>query len=131
MSFRFRDLKVVQWIRLFGPLLGAFLFGFILRVAYPYCWFMPDAFYSLADALMVAGIVGSLLEMFSAKFMIERVADDLAEKLVGRGLPKELQAHIRRITNTDLVWGNYTKRYSLILTTGVPDRMTTGRGSEE
>lgn len=124
MAFRFRNLKVTEWIRLFGPFAVVAVLGLMLRSVYPPYWLMPDAFYSLADALMVAGVVGSLLEMFSAKFMIERVADDLAEKLVGRGLPKELQAHIRKITKTELVWGNYTKRYSLIRTEEAPDRMT-------
>jgi len=34
--------------------------------------------------LIATGIIGGLLELFSAKFFIERVADDLAEKLVER-----------------------------------------------
>jgi hypothetical protein len=115
MSFHFRNLKVTEWLKLFGPFVIILLLGALLRFLYPCTWIAPDGFYALADALMVAGIVGSLLEMFSARFMIERVSDDLAQKLVGRGLPKELQAHIQKITKTELVWSNYIKRYVLSL----------------
>jgi hypothetical protein len=34
--------------------------------------------------LIATGIIGGLLELFSAKFFIERAADDLAQKLVER-----------------------------------------------
>jgi hypothetical protein len=115
MSFRFVNVRVSEWLRLFGPFLLVLVLGFLLRLEYPGGWRLSDTVHALADALMVAGIIGSLFEMFSVKFMIERVSEDLAQKLVGRGLPEELQAHIQDITKTDLVLSDYEKRYSLAL----------------
>jgi hypothetical protein len=123
MSLRFRNLKVKEWVRLFGPFVLAFFVGLFLRSQYILISFRFETVHALGDALMVAGIIGTLLELFSAKFLIERVSDDLSERLVGRGLPKELQAHIREITNTRLVWSNYVKRYNLSLSTDVREKM--------
>jgi len=52
------------------------------------------------------------LELYSTKFLIERVAEDLTEKLVGRGLPPKLQSHIRDITRTSVVREKLVKAYS-------------------
>ena len=84
MSFHFRNLGAKERGALFGPFAALFLVGLLIRFLYRSCWFVSDSFYALADALMVAGIIGGLLEAFSAKFMIEKVSDDLAQKLVGR-----------------------------------------------
>jgi hypothetical protein len=124
MSFHFRNLTVMEWLKLFGPFVSAFVVGILLRFLYPCNWFALDTVHSLADALMVAGIIGSLLEMFSARFLIERVSDDLAQRLVGRGLPTELQAHIQKITKTKFVWSNYRKRYKLALSENAADKMS-------
>jgi hypothetical protein len=45
------------------------------------------------------------------KFLIQRVTGDLAERLVGRGLPAQLQAQISGIVETALVRENYLKVY--------------------
>jgi hypothetical protein len=111
-------------VRLFLPFIVSLIVGFLLRAYYPPYCFLGDGIQGLGDALMVAGIVGSLLELFSIKLLIEKVSDDLAQKLVGRGLPKELQAHIHKITKTEFVLGNYTKRYALTLVDNAPDRIT-------
>jgi len=120
MPFYFRTLEVKEWSKMFGPFIGALLSGGLIRRFYPAAWSSSTTFYALADALMVAGIIGGLLEVFSARLMIERVSRDLAEELVGRGLPKELRQHIHKITRTKLVWSNNVKRYRLSL---VQDRM--------
>ena len=122
MSLLFRNLKVKEWVRLFGPFVLAFLVGLFLRSHYVPISLRFETVRALGDALMIAGIIGTLLELFSAKFMIERVSDDLSERLVGRGLPKELQAHIREITKTKLVWSNFEKRYRLSFS-DIPDKM--------
>ena len=123
LAFRLRNLKIKEGLRLFLPFVLIFVVGFVIRARYPLCWFLSDGVMALGDALMVAGIVGGLIDLFAARILIEKVSDDLAEKLVGRGLPKELQAHIRGITKTKLVLGNYTKRYALSLVNGAPDRI--------
>jgi len=67
---------------------------------------------------MVAGILGLLLELFATRLLVEKVSGDLAEKLVGRGLPPELQAYIRSIVDTDIVRDHYIKEYKLSLLDG-------------
>jgi len=103
MAVRFRNLAAKEWFSLFAPFLLSFVLGILLRLRYRTTWPLYDLVYTLADALVVAGIIGSLLELFSAKLLIQKVADDLAGKLVGRGLPPELQSHIQEITKTALV----------------------------
>jgi hypothetical protein len=112
MAVRFRNLAAKEWLRLFGPFLVSFVVGILLRFRYRLAWPPQDFVYTLADALVVAAIIGSLLELFAAKLLIQRVADELAAKLVGRGLPSELQSHIQQITKTAFVRENYVKSYS-------------------
>ena len=84
MAVRIRNLLAKEWIRLFGACILTLLVGVVLRLRYRTSSRGYDLNYALADALIVTGIIGSLLELFSAKFLIERAADDLAEKLVER-----------------------------------------------
>jgi hypothetical protein len=106
-------LRVSEFVRVAGLFLIVFLVGIAARVWYPFDRWPYDVMRMLADAFIVAGIVGFLLELFATKFLIQRVADSLTDKLVGRGLPPELQAQIRRIVETDLVRENYRKSYHL------------------
>lgn len=102
-TIRFRDLSAGEFLHLTGPLLVVLAVGLALRVFYPSDWWPQDVAPLLADALIVAGLIGLALKRFATRFLIRRVADELAEKLVGRGLPSELQAHIKKIVETDLV----------------------------
>jgi hypothetical protein len=111
LSVRIKKLKVEEGLKLFGPFVLLFVLGALIRRFYPCNWYTPDFFHVLADAFMVAGLIGASLELFSSKFLIEKVADDLASKLVGRGLPAELQSHIREITKTTFVRDHYLKEY--------------------
>jgi hypothetical protein len=115
MSFRLKDLKMFEWRKLLWPFGAVFLIGLLLRIYYPACWFAPDAFHTLSDAFMVSGIVGFLVDVFAYKILMEKVSEDIAQRLVGRYLPTEVQAHIQKITATERVWSNYVKRYSLSL----------------
>jgi hypothetical protein len=119
LATRFRDLSLKENWNLVWPFLSVFGFGSIVRVwashqqsSFP-TWLPRDVVGTLADAIIVAGIIGAALELFATRFLIERVANDLAEKLVGRGLPLELQAHIRKIADTDLVRDHFVKAYRL------------------
>jgi len=73
---------------------------------------------AISDGLIVAGVVGLLLEIFATKFLIQKTADSLAENLVGRGLPRKIQARIQEIANTTLVRDHYVKTYKLIAAGG-------------
>ena len=113
MSFRFSSLTAKEWFGLLRPFLVFVCFGFVGRAFYPKCWWWSDAVFGLFDAVMIAGFVGIGLELYGTKFLIEKIADDLTEKLVGRGLPAKLQSHIREITKTSLVRERFVKIYSI------------------
>jgi hypothetical protein len=112
VSFRFLDLTAREWFRLLWPFPGYILAGFLGRLFYQQCWPWPDLAFGLFDALAIAGLIGIGLELYSTNFLIERVADDLTERLVGRGLPKKLQSHIREITRTTVVRDQFVKIYT-------------------
>lgn len=108
-----RDLTIRQIWHLMGPFVMVAAVGFVGLRLYPGNWFAAHEIQLVAHALMVAGIIGIFIELFAANFLIRRVADDLAQKLVGRGLPAELQHHIREITETKIVRDELVKTYSL------------------
>jgi hypothetical protein len=64
------------------------------------------------DACIVAGILAVVIELFSAKRLIERVSHHLAGRLVGRHLPRALQETVSDlVVETGLVLHNYVKAY--------------------
>jgi hypothetical protein len=116
---RFRDLSVEEYWNLTWPFALSLIGGMVLHrltPCQPWHGIPPDSVSSLADALMVAGILGLLLELFATRLLVEKVSGDLAEKLVGRGLPDELQSHIRTIVDTAIVRDHYNKTYKLSFT---------------
>jgi hypothetical protein len=109
---RFYALGLKDHARLLLPLLGVGVLGGAARLKYPYWWPAPNLVFFVADAFIVTAVLGVLLELFSAKLLVERVSDGLAQRLIGRGLPAELQAPIRDIVGTDLVRDHYVKSYA-------------------
>jgi len=57
-------------------------------------------------------ILGIAFDVFSAKLLVERISDGLAQTLVGRGLPAEMQGLVRDVVSTDLVRDHYVKSYA-------------------
>jgi hypothetical protein len=112
VTFKLADLRTKEWGRLVGVFVLLFVLGVVTRAGYRCYWPWPDLAYAVADALMIAGLLGFCFEIFATKLLIEKVADDLTEKLVGRGLPQKIQRLILKITQTDLVRSNYVKTYS-------------------
>ncbi len=55
--------------------------------------------------------MGVAFDLFSVKLLVERVSDGLAQTLVGRGLPAEMQGLVRDVVFTDLVGDHYVKSY--------------------
>lgn len=118
MSIRFRDLSGMEYWHLSWPFATVLVAGLILRSLGPSATsnhLAPDFINALADALLIAGILGLLLEIYATRLLVEKVSGDLAEKLVGRGLPSELQAHIKSIVDSDIVRDHYVKTYKLSL----------------
>jgi len=109
---RFYALSVKDHFRLLLPFLLAGAVGVLARANYPYSWPANELVYFLADALIVAMILGVAFDLFSAKLLVERVSDGLAQTLVGRGLPAEMQGLVRDVVSTDLVRDHYVKSYA-------------------
>jgi hypothetical protein len=109
---RFYALSFKDHVRLLLPFLLAGAVGVLARVRYPYWWPANELVYFVADALIVAMILGVAFDLFSAKLLLERVSDGLAQTLVGRGLPVEMQGLIRDVVSTDLVRDHYVKTYA-------------------
>ena len=111
MTMKFFDLPSKEYLKLLGPFLVAGIVGVASRIWYPLSWPAAHVVRDLSGALIVVWLIGSFIELFSARFLIQRVADDLAERLVGRGLPSELQGQIGQIVKTTLVRDHFVKSY--------------------
>ena len=109
---RFYALSLKDHVRLLLPFVIAGLLGAVARLKYPYWWPANELVYFVADAFIVAMLLGVAIDLFSAKLLVERVSDGLAQRLVGRGLPVDMQAPIRDIVSTDLVRDHYVKSYA-------------------
>jgi hypothetical protein len=109
---RFYALGLKDHARLLLPLLVVGVLGGAARLKYPYWWPANDLVFFVADSFIAAAVLGVLVELFSARLLVERVSDGLAQRLIGRGLPPELQALIRDIVGTDLVTDRYVKTYA-------------------
>jgi hypothetical protein len=101
-------------LRKCGPFVFCLVVGLGL-VYYPDEWRLHSTIHALRDALMVAGIIGLCIELFSATLLIQETADELSEKLVGYGLPSDAQIVISSIVRSTLVYRNYEKTYHLTL----------------
>jgi len=109
---RFYALSLRDHVRLLLPLVVAGALGVVARLKYPYDWPGNELVYFLADAFIVALVLGLAIDIFSAKLLVERISDGLAQRLVGRGLPVDMQGPIRDVVSTDLVRDHYVKSYA-------------------
>ncbi len=109
---RFRPLTLTDHVRLLLPFLAAGALGAVAKLKYPYWWPAPEVVAFVADSFIVAALLGVLVELFSAKLVIERISDGVAQRAIGRGLPAELQAPIRDVVDTDFVRDRYVKSYA-------------------
>jgi hypothetical protein len=109
---RYSALTLKDHARLLLPFLLMGALGTAARLRYPYWWPAPELVSFVADTFIVMALLGVFLELFSAKLLVERASDGLAQKLIGRGLPPELQSAIRDVVDTDFVRDRYVKSYS-------------------
>src|SRR6266567_7034984 len=118
VKVHFRRMSTEDFLRLLLPFIISFLTGICLKVWHPSYWWLYGVPSPLADAFIVAGIIGVGLELVATKFLIESAADDLAQRLVGMALPRELQKRIVSIVGTKLVRDHYVKSYTFSEPTG-------------
>jgi hypothetical protein len=110
---RFRDMTLWDAWKLTLSFLVSIVFGFGLYHWYPCQLPMYRPVMALADALMVAGLIGLALETFATRYLIEETAEHLADVMTGRGLPPNIKSKISDIANTKLARNNYRKEYTL------------------
>jgi hypothetical protein len=104
-----------QWGRVTWLLWVSLLLGIAGRLFYPCRLWPHETASSLADAFIVAAVIGLSLELSAANFLIQKVGDALVGKLAGSTLPSELQGKIGEIVRTSFVRENYVKIYNLSL----------------
>jgi hypothetical protein len=63
------------------PLLVVGILGGVARFMYPYWWPAREFVSFVADSFIVAAMLGVFLELFSARLLVERVSDVLAQRL--------------------------------------------------
>jgi hypothetical protein len=104
------ELQIKDYWRLLLPYAGMIIFGFILAfVSHVFSW--HEIVMKLGDAFMIAGILAIGIELFSQNRLMQRVADELAGRLAGNGLPDLLQQQIGDLTRVTLVRTDYKKVY--------------------
>jgi hypothetical protein len=110
---RLGETTVKDALKVISALCCSIAAGFLLYWKYPCWWALYRPTMALADALMVAGIIGVLVEIFAVRHIIDKTAEKLADEMTGRGLPLNIKSKITAIANTTLARTNYKKRYSL------------------
>ena len=106
---RFLSKTVLAFVAVFS--LGVLLF------LYPPDWHWQEFIRALRDALMVAGVIGTFIELWSASVLVDRAANELSEKLVGYGLPKAAQEAIHGLVHqTKRIYRDYLAEYRIVRT---------------
>lgn len=114
MSPRMTDLGTRKFVRLLLPFVICLVVGVFGRAFYPHDWpafNIADAFF---EACAIAGLIGLVIELFSAKRLIEHAGEELAGRLIGFGLPRELQELMSQTLKTGLVMKEVVKTYRFI-----------------
>lgn len=109
---RYQELSAWDHARLLLPFLFLGALGVVAKLKYPYWWPATDLVYFVANSLVVAMVIGVVLDLFAAKPLVEKVSENVAQRLIGRGLPAELQASIKDVVGTGVVRDHYVKSYS-------------------
>jgi hypothetical protein len=109
MATRFRDFKVSEYWNLIWPFIVVVVLGVACHIVTHWC---PRRILSvLGDALIVSGVLGITWELFAIRLLIERVAVDVAKRLVGGALPSAMQTLIGDLVGTHIVRDSYIKSY--------------------
>jgi hypothetical protein len=101
--------KIKDVLKLVMPFLAFLLIGFVIKKS------LTGEFWNkTADALIIAGLIGAAIELWSASVLIEHVSRELSERLVGYGLPKTAQAVIAKLVrDSDVVLRNYSAKFNV------------------
>ena len=93
--------------------MGIFLIGLLL-IMYPADWRFGEFVRALRDALMIAGLLGIVVELWSASVLVDHATDRVTERLVGYGLPRAAQELIHDLVHkTKRVYRDYRAIYRI------------------
>lgn len=109
MATRFRDFKVSEYWNLAWPFAVLVILGIAAQIVWH--WFPRHIIEAIGEALIIAGLLGLTFELFATRWLIERVALDVAGRLAGAALPSELQMLVRDVVGTHIVREDYIKSY--------------------
>lgn len=110
-------LSVSDYWRLIYPFALLIIIG-LVAAHYPESWPWTKQIDRLSDALIVAGLIGVVVELSSLNRLIEHVGRDVASRVTGMHLPTELRRQMSQIVETSLVLEDYTRSYRLHLENG-------------
>ena len=112
MAIKFRDFKISKYVSLTWVLLALLVCGaglHYIQMRWLCQWELLGRF---ADAMLIAGFLGLVFELFATKKLIEKVSLDVAGRVAGWGLPEKMQTLIREVVNTHIAREHFTKSYS-------------------
>lgn len=105
------------------PFIVAFLVGLLLN-KYPATWPFGEFVRPLRDALMIAGLLGTLIELWSVSVLVDHATDQLSERLVGYGLPRPAQELIHDLVHkTKRVYRDYRSVHQISQHPAKPDHV--------
>lgn len=96
------------------PFIVVFLVGLGLLIWYPKDWCCGEFVSALRDALLIAGLIGAGIEVWSVSVLVDHATDQLSERLVGYGLPRAAQELIHDLVHkTKRVYRDYRALYRI------------------
>jgi hypothetical protein len=95
------------------PFIGILLIGIVL-IGYPEDCRFGEFVRALRDALMIAGLIGICIELWSVSVLVDHATDRVSERLVGYGLPRAAQELIHDLVHkTKRVYRDYRAIYRI------------------
>jgi hypothetical protein len=99
--------KVVCWFVLLV------LIGLVTIAKYPNSWWLATVIHTAAEAFVVAGVIGLVVELSSLNRLIDFVGQDVAKRVTAAHLPASLRSQVWQIVNAYLVYEDYQHAYRL------------------
>jgi hypothetical protein len=106
-----------NWL-FYGTCTGLIVAGLVVIWTYPHGWPQRELLVSVAQALIIAGILALTVDRFIKERLLRELTRDVSQYLIGYELPKEIQDRIHDIMGTALVRHNYQQRYRLAADAG-------------
>jgi hypothetical protein len=111
-------LKVKDYLILIRWYVLSFIGGLIVVLSYPDSCRLATLVHKAADAFMIAGVIGVVIELSSLNRLLEYVGSDVAQRLSAIHLPNEIRQQIWQVINSEFVYEDYQRSYRLSRSSG-------------